>query len=66
MGVSKYVNGFSPTMHDSALGEPHKWKQSHNIFVCSMADLFHESVPFDFIDKVMATINKLNNTDTKY
>lgn len=58
MGVSKYVNGFSPTMHDKALLEPYKWKQSHNIFVCSMADLFHESIPFDFIDKVMTTIQQ--------
>ena len=26
------------------------------IFMCSMADLFHEKVPFEFIDKVMAKI----------
>ena len=28
------------------------------IFVCSMSDLFHEKVPFDFIDKVMAVIGE--------
>lgn len=58
MGVKKYSNGFIPTMHESVIQEPLKWKKSHNIFVCSMADLFHESIPFDFIDKVMDTINR--------
>ena len=58
MGVDKYANGFIPTMHEDALGEPLKWKQPHTIFVCSMADLFHESVSFDFIDRVMNTIQQ--------
>ena len=58
MGVSKYANGFSPTLHEDVLGEPTKWKQSHTIFVCSMADLFHEEVPFTFIDRVMDTVRQ--------
>ena len=58
MGVAKYANGFIPTMHEDALGEPLKWRQPHTIFVCSMADLFHESVSFDFIDRVMNTIQQ--------
>ena len=61
MGVAKYCNGFVPTMHENALGEPLKWKQPHTIFVCSMADLFHEAVPFDFVDKVMATIRQASH-----
>ena len=56
MGVDKYTNGFSPTTHENTLDEPLNWKQPHNIFVCSMADLFHESVSFYFVDKVMNTI----------
>jgi len=56
MGVAKYSNRFIPTMHDNVLCEPKKWKKSHIVFVCSMADLFHDSVSFDFIDKVMNTI----------
>lgn len=56
MGVKKYANGFTPTLHESSLDEPLKWKKPQTIFVCSMADLFHESVPFSFIDKVMYTI----------
>jgi len=56
MGVVKYANGFSPTIHENVLEEPLKWKNPHTIFVCSMADLFHDDVPFDFIDKVMDVI----------
>jgi protein gp37 len=58
MGVDKYANGFTPTLHEDTLGEPLKWKQPHTIFVCSMADLFHEIVPFSFIDKVMDAIRQ--------
>lgn len=56
MGVSKYKNGFKLTMHDEVLQEPLQWKKAHNIFVCSMSDLFHEDVPFNFIDKIMLVI----------
>lgn len=35
---------------------PLKWKQPRKIFVCSQSDLFHPSVPFDFIDEVFAVI----------
>ena len=58
MGVDKYENGFTPTMHDVVLDEPLKWKKSHTIFVCSMADLFHDAIPFSFINKVMDTIRQ--------
>ena len=56
MGVEKYSNGFIPTMHEGTLNEPLKWKHPHTIFVCSMSDLFHESVSFAFIDRIMDTI----------
>ena len=56
MGIEKYNNGFSITLHSECLNEPLKWKKRHNIFVCSMSDIFHEDVPFDFIDKIFETI----------
>jgi protein gp37 len=56
MGLSKYANGFRLTLHPECLGEPKKWKKGHNIFVCSMSDIFHEDVPFSFVDAVMETI----------
>lgn len=58
MGLAKYENEFQLTLHPQTLDEPKTWRKSHNIFVCSMSDLFHEMVPFDFIDRVMSTIEE--------
>ncbi len=58
MGLYKYRNGFGLTLHEEELEVPVKWKKSHNIFVCSMSDLFHEKVPFEFVDKIMYTIKQ--------
>lgn len=58
MGQLKYRNAFSLTLHPEDLDEPKKWRKAHNIFVCSMGDLFHEDVPFEFVDKVMKTIRE--------
>ena len=38
------------------LGEPLSWKKPRRVFVNSMSDLFHESVPFEFIDRVFAVM----------
>lgn len=40
----------------SALEKPLKWKKPRMIFVVSMGDLFHESVSFEDIDKIIAII----------
>jgi protein gp37 len=56
MGQRKYRNGFQITTHEDALSEPHNWKKPHMVFVCSMGDLFHEEVPFEFVDKVLETM----------
>lgn len=56
MRQPKYANGFKPTFHASCIDEPFKWKKTHNIFVCSMSDLFHESIDFIQIDTVFETI----------
>lgn len=55
-GNKRYANGFKVTTHEDVLDEPDKWTNPSLIFVCSMSDLFHEEVPFTFIDKVMDTI----------
>ena len=39
---------------ESQLLKPVSWKSPQMIFVCSMADLFHNNVPDEWIDKVMA------------
>ena len=58
MRLEKYRNGFELTLHEDNLDEPFSWKKAHNIFVCSMSDIFHENVPFEFVDKIMSTIKR--------
>lgn len=58
MGQVKYSNGFKVTMHEQSLEEPLLWKGAHNIFVCSMSDIFHEEVPFEFVDKMFDIIRR--------
>ena len=47
MGVDKYRDGFSITVHESALENPLKWRKPRLVFVNSMSDLFHKLVPTD-------------------
>ena len=51
--VAPYPFGFLPTFHRYKLGEPQRWKKPRTIFVCSMADLFGEWVPDEWIRKVL-------------
>jgi protein gp37 len=39
------------------LTNPSKWKTPRKVFVCSMGDLFHESVPFEWIDAVFSVMS---------
>lgn len=48
-------NGELRLLHDR-LTEPLKWKKPTTVFVNSMSDLFHEAVPFEFVDKVWAVM----------
>ncbi len=45
----KYRRGFRFTLHRDALDLPLKWRKPRKIFVNSMSDLFHESMPEDFL-----------------
>ena len=38
------------------LEQPLHWRKPRKIFVCSMSDLFHPKVPFNFIDRVFCTM----------
>lgn len=38
------------------LTDPLKWRKPSRVFVNSMADLFHESVPFEWIDRIFAAM----------
>ncbi len=52
MGQANYANGFQVTLHERALELPLSWTKPQKIFVDSMSDLFHESVPVAFIQRV--------------
>ena len=47
-----YPFGFEPTFHRYKLDEPLRWKKPRTVFVCSMADLFGEWVPDEWIEQV--------------
>jgi len=56
MGALRYRNGFTVTLHPAVLDLPKRWRQPRMVFVNSMSDLFHESVPLEFIQRVFATM----------
>jgi len=47
-----YRNDFQPDFHAYRLDEPQRIKKPQNIFVCSMADLFGDWVPDEWIKQV--------------
>lgn len=49
-----YPFGFKPTFYRYRLNEPAKLKKPSRIFVCSMADLFGDWVPDEWIEQVFA------------
>lgn len=53
-----YPFDFDPTFHRYRLGEPAKWTKPRTIFVCSMADLFGDWVPDEWIQEVFEACAK--------
>lgn len=53
-----YPFDFEPTFHRYRLNEPQTWKKPKTIFVCSMADLFGEWVPDEWIQEVFSACEK--------
>jgi protein gp37 len=49
-----FEHGFDLQLRPERLDEPLRWRKPRRIFVCSMADLFHENVPDEYIDEVWA------------
>jgi protein gp37 len=58
MGVQRYKNGFSVTLHEDAIQLPLRWKYPRIIFVNSMSDLFHKNMPSEFIKQVFTTMER--------
>jgi len=51
-------NPFAVKLHPEKLEEPLRWKKPSKVFVCSMSDLFHEDVPFSFIEGVFEVMEE--------
>jgi protein gp37 len=49
-----FQEGFKLTMHPDRLDQPGKWRTPSRIFVNSMSDLFHEDIPFDYLQEIFA------------
>ena len=56
--IDNYPYNFDPTFHKYRLNEPARIKKPQTIFVCSMADLFGEWVPDEWIEKVFEACKK--------
>jgi protein gp37 len=57
-GVKGYENGFGLTLRPERLNIPLRWKKPRLIFVNSMCDLFHDDVPFEYIQKIFEVMNR--------
>jgi protein gp37 len=60
MGAHNYRNGFDVTLQPQMLDRPLRWRRPQRIFVNSMSDLFHISVPTDYIRKVFDVMSSAN------
>ncbi len=58
MGVPGYEEGFKFKILPQRLQEPLKIKKPTKFFVNSMSDLFHEKMPFEYLDEIFEIIRK--------
>ena len=56
MGMKRYIRAFELTLHEDLIDVPRKWLKPRMVFVNSMSDLFHEDIPFGFIERVFKTM----------
>jgi protein gp37 len=58
MGQANYTKGFEVALHPHVVEYPLKWKKKQMIFVNSMSDLFHESVPLKYIRQIFDVMTR--------
>lgn len=58
MGMNDYSEGFNFKILPHRLCQPLKVNRPTKYFVNSMSDLFHEQMPFDFLDEIFSIIQK--------
>jgi protein gp37 len=57
MGSPGYEDGFKFKVMPDRIDAPYKIKKPTKFFVNSMSDLFHEKMPFSFLDSIFETIS---------
>jgi len=55
-GYPEAPDEFKVTVHPERLEEPLRWKKPRMVFVCSMGDLFHESLAIGHIEPIFEVI----------
>jgi protein gp37 len=58
MGLKEYKDGFKFKILPDRLEEPLKIKKPTKFFVNSMSDLFHEEMPFEYLDEIFDIIRR--------
>ncbi|WP_298763353.1 DUF5131 family protein [uncultured Polaribacter sp.] len=58
MGTPGYDNGFEFSLMPERLNQPYKIKKPTRFFVNSMSDLFHEEMPYEYLDKVFKVMEQ--------
>jgi len=58
MGLKDYKDGFKFKILPHRLEEPLQIKKPTKFFVNSMSDLFHDEMPFEYLDKIFDVIQK--------
>ena len=53
-----FEHGFDLTLRPERLDQPISWRRPRMIFVNSMSDLFHKSVPWEFVDAVFESMER--------
>lgn len=61
MKTPGYENGFEFTLMPDRLDLPKRIKKPTKFFVNSMSDLFHEQMPFDYLDEVFKVITETSH-----
>jgi protein gp37 len=58
MGTPGYDNGFEFSLMPERLTQPLNIKKPTRFFVNSMSDLFHEEMPYDYLDRIFEVMEK--------
>ncbi len=56
-----YEQGFDLRLWPQRLDYPLKWKRPRMIFVNSMSDIFHEDIPFEYVERIFAVMQEASH-----